>query len=194
MLLWPRIASGTRRACGIDRFVGGGNAHRIVDHRRNSTRSGGAEGFLGLARDESERKFNSEVAEIKAKYEKALEKWKDNVQQAKAAAKRLPDKPIDPVGWHAITTNVGGLFNGKIAPLAPYAIRGAIWYQGESNASVEKALFYQYQLPLMIREWRKLWNQGDFPFAWVQLPNFKPPFNLLPTVGSSSARQCLSRS
>ena len=65
----------------------------------------------------------------------------------------------------------GGLFNGKIAPLIPYAIRGAIWYQGESNAS--RAYQYRDLFPLMISNWRQEWGQGDFPFYWVQLADFK---------------------
>lgn len=66
------------------------------------------------------------------------------------------------------------LFNGMIQPLVPYAIRGAIWYQGERNSrSVASSLLYRHQLPLLVRDWRKRWGQGDFPFLWVQLPNFK---------------------
>jgi hypothetical protein len=64
------------------------------------------------------------------------------------------------------------LFNGMIAPLIPYALRGAIWYQGESNCStLERATLYKIQLPALIEDWRGRWG-SDFPFAWVQLPNF----------------------
>jgi len=66
---------------------------------------------------------------------------------------------------------VGGLFNGKIAPLIPYTVRGAVWYQGEANASNDVAQYYEVQLPLLIEDWRKRWGY-EFPFAWVQLPNF----------------------
>ncbi len=68
-------------------------------------------------------------------------------------------------------SNVGGLFNGKIAPLIPYAIRGALWYQGEANSVPAKAPFYEHQLPLLVNDWRSRWGY-DFPFAWAQLPNF----------------------
>jgi sialate O-acetylesterase len=54
--------------------------------------------------------------------------------------------------------------------MIPYAIRGAIWYQGESNA--DQAWEYRFLFPLMIRGWRKAWKQGDFPFLFVQLPNY----------------------
>ena len=59
------------------------------------------------------------------------------------------------------------LFNGGLAPVIPYAIRGAIWYQGESNAG--RAAEYRQLLPNMIADWRKRWGQGDFPFYQVQL-------------------------
>ena len=70
------------------------------------------------------------------------------------------------------------IYNNMIAPLIPFAIRGALWYQGESNE--ERAEQYELLLPTMIRSWRKRWGQGDFPFAIVQLPNFRSP-SLLPT-------------
>ncbi len=66
------------------------------------------------------------------------------------------------------------LYNAMIHPLAPYGIRGAIWYQGESNAG--RAMQYRSLLPAMIGDWRRLWRQGDFPFLIVQLANYtKPP-------------------
>ena len=62
------------------------------------------------------------------------------------------------------------LFNGMIHPILPYAIRGAIWYQGEANAG--RAFQYRTAFPLMIADWRKQWNQGDFPFYFCQLANY----------------------
>jgi sialate O-acetylesterase len=63
------------------------------------------------------------------------------------------------------------LYNGMIAPLVPYAIRGAIWYQGESN--VPKAFQYRTLFPAMIANWRADWGQGDFPFGFVQIAPFE---------------------
>ena len=63
-------------------------------------------------------------------------------------------------------------FNGRVNPLIPYAIRGVIWYQGEGNWSMGYA--YRTLFPLLIQDWRKRWGQGDFPFLFVQLPNFGP--------------------
>ena len=54
-----------------------------------------------------------------------------------------------------------------IAPLQPYAIAGAIWYQGEANAG--RAAEYQKLFPAMIQNWRQAWGQGEFPFFFVQI-------------------------
>jgi len=62
------------------------------------------------------------------------------------------------------------LFNGMIAPLTPYTIKGAIWYQGESNAG--RAFQYRTAFPLMIQDWRTRWGEGNFPFYFCQLANF----------------------
>ncbi len=71
----------------------------------------------------------------------------------------------------------GILYNGMINPLVPFAIKGAIWYQGENNAGNEiKAEHYRIQLERMIKSWRKVWNCGEFPFYFVQLPNFGTPW------------------
>jgi sialate O-acetylesterase len=62
------------------------------------------------------------------------------------------------------------LFNAMINPLLPFAIKGAIWYQGEANAG--RAYQYSKAFPLMINDWRKQWQQGDFPFYFVQLASW----------------------
>lgn len=110
-------------------------------------------------------------AAAKAKYEKDLACWKEVAKKAKKEGRPVPRAPRDPVALRKRKGNVGGLFNGKIAPLIPYAIRGAVWYQGEANTRGDKARFYQYQLPLLVTDWRARWG-SEFPFAWVQLPNF----------------------
>lgn len=63
-----------------------------------------------------------------------------------------------------------GLYNGMIAPLRNYKIKGVIWYQGESNTG--NPCEYQKLFPALIADWRQKWNQGDFPFLYVQLANF----------------------
>lgn len=114
--------------------------------------------------------FDEERA--KAQYEKALARWRDQAAKAKAAGKPAPRRPIDPLAQRARRGGPGGLFYGKIAPLIPYAIRGVLWYQGEANSRPGKALLYQYQLPLLVTDWRTRWGQ-ELPFACVQLPNFE---------------------
>lgn len=64
------------------------------------------------------------------------------------------------------------IYNAMLVPLAPYTLRGAIWYQGEGNSS--KPIAYRSQLPLMIKNWRSLWNDPDMPFYIVQLANLGP--------------------
>ena len=63
------------------------------------------------------------------------------------------------------------LYNAMIAPLIPYAIRGAIWYQGESN--IDRAYQYRTLFPAMIANWRADWKQGDFPFGFVQIAPYR---------------------
>ncbi|QQS37011.1 MAG: beta galactosidase jelly roll domain-containing protein [Ignavibacteriales bacterium] len=65
-----------------------------------------------------------------------------------------------------------GLYNGMIAPLLNYKIKGAIWYQGEAGVNVDNPDEYAKLFPSLIKNWREKWQQGDFPFLFVQLPNF----------------------
>ena len=123
----------------------------------------------------------TDIEALKAKYEKDLAKWKESAKAAKEAGKPATKAPQDPVALRARKGNVGGLFNGKIAPLIPYAVRGMLWYQGEANTTDTKANFYQHQLPLLVNDWRKRWG-SEVPFAWVQLPNFSRPGDGWPLV------------
>ncbi len=68
-----------------------------------------------------------------------------------------------------------GLYNGMIAPLTDYTIRGVIWYQGESNA--DRPLEYATLFPTLIQNWREKWGQGDFPFLFVQLHNYMESYD-----------------
>ncbi|TXH77109.1 MAG: 9-O-acetylesterase [Lysobacteraceae bacterium] len=66
------------------------------------------------------------------------------------------------------------LYNGMIRPLQPYALRGVLWYQGESNAdTVVDAVAYRRQFPALIRQWRRQWRAPRMPFFWVQLANYR---------------------
>jgi sialate O-acetylesterase len=75
-----------------------------------------------------------------------------------------------PLTFENYPTMPSVLYNGMIQPLAPFAIRGAIWYQGEAN--FERAYQYRTLLPALIGDWRKVFAQGDFPFYIVSLPAF----------------------
>jgi sialate O-acetylesterase len=71
------------------------------------------------------------------------------------------------------TWKATGLYNGMISPLTNFTIKGIIWYQGEGNAG--KPREYESLFPCMIKNWRENWQQGDFPFLFVQLANFMEP-------------------
>ena len=92
------------------------------------------------------------------------------IDEAKAQGKPAPQFP-----WHPQLNSwaPAQLYNAMIAPLTPFAIRGAIWYQGESNSALERYPTYERLFRTMIEDWRTQWSVGDFPFLFVQLANFK---------------------
>lgn len=92
--------------------------------------------------------------------------WKYIIDPIKFDLKELPEKQDQNTGVNRPTV----LYNAMISPLLPYGIKGAIWYQGESNAS--RAYQYRYLFSSLIKDWRNVWGQGDFPFLFVQLANF----------------------
>jgi sialate O-acetylesterase len=107
----------------------------------------------------------------RAEHKLKLAEWQKKADAAKEAGKPAPP------GWpgefrNPMTGNSrpGNLFHARLGPVIPYAIRGVIWYQGESNA--KRAFQYRDMFPLMISSWREAWGQGDFPFYWVQLADY----------------------
>jgi sialate O-acetylesterase len=112
-------------------------------------------------------RYESDTA-AKRKYQIAHEKWLVDAAKAKAEGKdelrgiRNPDPSAD-------QHNPYVLWNGMVAGLVPYAIRGALWYQGESNGPSAK--IYGTLMETLISDWRTQWKQGDFPFIYVQLAN-----------------------
>ncbi|MDP6630645.1 MAG: sialate O-acetylesterase [Kiritimatiellia bacterium] len=109
----------------------------------------------------------------KAAYETLIAKvdtWSAEAKTKVAEGQCPPPLPTPPRvgGSHQDPTRI---YNAMIHPLIPYAIRGAIWYQGESNGGEGVSYFHKKQA--LIGGWRKLWNQGAFPFYFVQLANFK---------------------
>ena len=99
--------------------------------------------------------------EQERKYKEALAKWEKETEELKKQGKEQKNGAPWP------TWKPSELYHGMIAPLIPYALRGAIWYQGESNAG--RARQYRTLFPNMIQNWRDDWRQGDFTFLLVQL-------------------------
>lgn len=119
-------------------------------------------------------KFALDSAATMPAYRKSLVKYKGDLAAVKAAAgdadaiKKVkgPHDPNPVSDQH----NPYVCYNGMIAPLAPYAIKGILWYQGESNGpSAEQ---YREIMETLVGSWRKTWGQGNIPFLYVQLANY----------------------
>lgn len=130
--------------------------------------------------------FNAKLKEwnetVGKAHQESLKSWNEATAQAKQAGQPLPPKPAPsspqpkaPAGPEGGQGDPASLFNGMLAPVIPYGIKGAIWYQGESNAKQSKQ--YRTLFPAMIADWRARWKQGDFPFLFVQIAPFngQPP-------------------
>ncbi len=112
-----------------------------------------------------------DAAKSQQEYEAAIVSWKERVARAKQQGRPAPQRPQPPSDPRLDQHHPSNLYNAMVAPLVPFAIRGAIWYQGESNAG--RAYQYRTLMPTMIQSWREAWKQGDFPFYMVQLANFR---------------------
>jgi sialate O-acetylesterase len=130
---------------------------RLVKERENAAKQAQT-----YDKAEERKKYN----EAKEKYKVDLKAW--NESDKKERRPRNPRFKQHPLKQQNYSSN---LYNGMTNPLAPYTVKGAIWYQGEANAG--RANEYAKQLGLMITGWREKWGQGDFPFYFVQLPGFQ---------------------
>jgi sialate O-acetylesterase len=117
-------------------------------------------------------KKEERVESDKAEYPQQLAAWKEAVEKAKAAGQPAPKQPVDPVVAMKGNGRPGNIHSGVLTPSIGYGIKGAIWYQGESNAG--RAAQYRTLFPFLITTWREEWGQGDFPFYWVQLADYRP--------------------
>jgi sialate O-acetylesterase len=93
---------------------------------------------------------------------------------AEAAAHHLP-APSHP--WHPDPSSwiPAGLYNGMVAPFTPYAIKGFLWYQGETDSASDRVGLYAKLLPTLIADWRRHWQQGNLPFLFVQISSYEAP-------------------
>jgi sialate O-acetylesterase len=134
------------------------------------------EGFASvpaLARDyEAVQLGDPRTSLHKQRLEETLQKteqWLSEARQAMAAQRVVPPMPTYPAELmppHDLQ-NPTALFNGMVHPLCPFAIRGGIWYQGESNAG--EGRLYTERMKALIAGWRQIWGQGEFPFYFVQI-------------------------
>jgi sialate O-acetylesterase len=119
-----------------------------------------------------------------SKWPETLKRWEAEAAKDLAEGEPAPAKPTKPVEtmprpegmdpWEDNVMNLPTvLFNGMISPILPFGIKGAIWYQGEGNT--DEAELYRTLFTAMVRDWRKRWGQGDFPFYVVQLSGFQAP-------------------
>lgn len=110
---------------------------------------------------ESKSEYRRDVLDV---YQKKYRKWQQKYKEWEADPNRDPNKPpTEP--WRPAC-----LYNGQIASIAPYAMRGVIWYQGESDQGIAEA--YRRLLPDMVTAWRKAFRKEDLAFLAVQLPAF----------------------
>ena len=119
------------------------------------------------------------LEEATPKYRKAVDrtiqdietKWLPKAKAALEAGQEVPPPPNWP--RHLLTNHQQptALYNGMVHALVPFAVRGAIWYQGESNRG--EGMMYYEKMKALIKGWRKVWDQGDFPFYFVQLAPYR---------------------
>ena len=116
----------------------------------------------------SRARFADEQADVQATV--AAEQRED--QEARVAGKPAPTHP-----WHPDETSwlPAGLYNGMVAPFAPYTIKGFLWYQGETNSAHDRAPYYGSLFSALIADWRSNFDQGLLPFLYVQISSFSSP-------------------
>ncbi|CAN5689433.1 sialate O-acetylesterase [soil metagenome] len=140
--------------------------------------------FSKLLQQYDKKKASYDTAiTAKNKYAIDLQQWTDAAAVAKEAGKDPPRSPKNP-DPSADQHNPYVLYNGMVNALIPYAIRGAIWYQGESNIATKE--IYAHIMESLVNNWRKDWCQGDFPFIYVQLANYGKKWDSLPAAGGGT--------
>jgi sialate O-acetylesterase len=132
-------------------------------------------GFLLTEKTKDIDSFIEKVnADYRSQVEKSLgniEEWLKKTKQAIAENKPLPPEPDMPKHFLDDYRQPTGIYNAMIYPLKPFALCGAIWYQGEAN--LDDGMLYLDKMKTLVGGWRKVWGQGDFPFYFVQLAPYK---------------------
>ena len=123
--------------------------------------------YLEEAYNKAKVDFSKDAAERDRKYEEAMKVWTAEAARVGSEGKFLPKQP-NLVNPQQNQHNPSVLFNGMIAPLASYALRGVIWYQGESNED-QSVHVYRQLMETLVSDWRRRWGIGNFPFLYVQL-------------------------
>ncbi len=114
---------------------------------------------------QNQQNHEQNMPKLLVQYEEDIKNWETQAAQAQAEGKNPPWKPGKPEAFHKNSPT--SLYNSMIAPLIPYGIRGAIWYQGESNFG--RGDEYRSLFPAMIANWRDDWGRGEFPFLYTQV-------------------------
>lgn len=155
-----------------------------------NTSVSGTYGECWLSRDamEADPVFQprlDEYAQALKEYPARHEQWQKDLAayETEAAEAKKQGRAVPPKGFALQFGPLGpqhihrpyGLYNGRVAPLMPYAIRGVIWYQGEGNAQLHRVVYYDKLLLGLMDCWRRGWGQGDVPFIVVQLPRYDYP-------------------
>ena len=125
----------------------------------------------------------------------AIEPWTpivgfESVESLKGIAEQVKAQQANPEGAKAGAGSPMHLYNGMVHGIVPFGIRGALWYQGESNRG--QGVAYEQRMHALINGWRTVWNQGDFPFLFVQLAPYKygptDPQFLLPQIWEAQTK------
>lgn len=168
---WTSLA-GLKKESGLARYV--------ADYERNMKDNP----EILATYPQKQKEFDLAVKEwnktVGKEWDQAQKKWVVAVREAQAAGKSAPLKPKprvprppNPRKPNGGNNGPANLFNAMISPLIPLSIKGVIWYQGEFNSG-RSGKEYATLFPRMIIDWREKWGIGDFPFVYVQLPNFGP--------------------
>ncbi len=120
------------------------------------------------------KKWEAEYPEANKKYRQARATWEKEKKRALALNRELPESPIRPEAVHQISRphkRPGHNYNGMVAPIVPFAIKGFIWYQGESNVSRPEQYAKLFQT--LITGWRQEWGRQELPFYFVQIAPYR---------------------